>query len=140
MKLYKALLIFCVLLGSAILLLTVITVLPTHAMPLANDAGLPDAIQNNWVDRDSLEINILSVSSPTGTITYTQHLPVIFGFGLPAFELADYWTADSEGMPMLAFRVANTACDKFIPPPPSHTVATNPQPSRGHWCVKCQGI
>ena len=104
MKLYKTLLICCVLLSSAILLLVVLTTLPTHAMPLANDAALTDAIQNNWVDRDSLEISILSISPPTGTITFTQHLPVIFGYGLPAFELDDFWTGDSEGIPMLAFQ------------------------------------
>ncbi len=107
MKLYNALFIFCVLLGSAILLLVVFTALPVQAMPLVDNSEAAIVVQNNWGGWEARGMHIQSSSSPTGSITYTQHLPVIFGFGLPAFELLDFWTSDSEGTPMLAFQAGD---------------------------------
>ena len=107
MKPNNILLICCVLLGSAILLLVVFTALPGQAMPLADIPAAANAVQNEWGNWEALEMQIQPSSSPTASITYTQHLPVIFGFGLPAYELDDFWTGNAEGMPMLAFQAGD---------------------------------
>lgn len=104
MNIYKGMLISCVILGSFILLVVLFTALPVQAMPHVDYSAGTGIVQNDWVIWEGEEIIIQPSSSPTGTITYTQHLPVIFGFGLPAFELTDFWTGDAEGMPMLAFQ------------------------------------
>jgi len=104
MKLYNALLICCVLLGSAILLLVVFSALPVQAMPLVDKPEAAIVVQNNWGGWETRGMQTQSSTSPTATITYTQHLPVIFGFGLPAYKLLDYWTEDNEGLSMLAFQ------------------------------------
>ncbi len=104
MKPYTISLIFCVLLGSATLIMVVFSVLPVQAMPHEDHSTASGGFKN---DQDNFSPNIMIVPpslSPTARITYTQHLPIIFGFGLLTFELKNYWVADSEGLPILAFR------------------------------------